>query len=76
MMVNNEKPSPHPRRQRVVLDRLKPPTPEPENTRQAKAKRRAKGAEDKFNATQARNQRRGVVDQYRKQYKGKHREGK
>lgn len=60
------KPSPEPRRQKVLLDKLKPPPrhrkPPPDNPQ-----------EQVFNAVRGRNERARLCDKYRKKYKGKHR---
>jgi hypothetical protein len=62
---HDRKPSPV-KREKVIFDRLKPP-----------ARHRKQPAEnpheDRFNAIHGRNERAGLRDKYRKNYKGKHR---
>lgn len=65
MATDAGKPSPKPRREKVIFDKLKPPKrhrKQPEHPQ-----------EQVFKATQGRNQRRSLPEKYRKQYKGKHR---
>jgi hypothetical protein len=60
--MSPEKP---PEREKVLFEKLKPPG---RHRKQPKG-----GAEQAFEATQARNERRSLAEKYQRKYKGRHR---
>jgi hypothetical protein len=64
--MSDQKPSPRPRRETVIFDKLTPP---PRHRKQPADNPH----EDRFNAIHGRNQRAKLRDKYRKNYEGKHR---